>query len=113
VTAVTHCAQKTDMVNIRQTTPAHWHMLKLKVQCPVARKRFVFMTLGSPIMPSPADEPIREAARVEFYRRPEKPADSICMFCFVTVRAPEPGFLGEVEAMHRMLCMSRPTGTSL
>jgi len=33
----------------------------------------------------------------------------ICMFCFVTVRAPEPGFLGEVEAMHRMLCMSRPT----
>ncbi len=46
--------------------------------------------------------------REDFYRRPEKPTESICMFWFLTVRASKADFLRNAEDGHRKECPGRP-----
>ncbi len=62
---------------------------------------FVFRA-REPIMISSTDE------REDFHHRPEKPQESICMFCFLTVRASKPELLANAELNHRRECPNRP-----
>jgi hypothetical protein len=43
----------------------------------------------------------------EFYRRPDKLDESICMLCYLPIQATKPEFLKEAENIHRTLCPAR------
>ena len=47
-----------------------------------------------------------ESLDSDFTRRSE--TESVCLFCFLTVRANTPGALGPAEDSHRRLCPINP-----
>lgn len=47
-----------------------------------------------------------EEGKREFHRRPDRPEESICLSCFLTVRAAKPRRLEDAEDAHRRVCIN-------
>src|SRR5208283_3527192 len=62
---------------------------------------------GKLFHPRPTTQTLSSDAKREFHHRPGKPGESICLSCFLTVRAVKSQRLEDAEETHRRVCPHR------